>query len=368
VVTHNKSNTGRAGRSPRRRLLLVGMATIAVLATAACSSGGGTSGSSAKSCASGSTNSASSWEAVVSAANCEGAVTIYANYSDSQFATIEAGFNKEYPNIKVTLLRVDTSQIGQKVEAEIAGGVAGGDVILQSNTAFQQQHADDGQFAKLIGPNITSPSVSSLVRGNGTFVLFSFVPFGYGWNTQNIAGSPTLPQLLTSHNAGRIGIVAFTGNNVSALNLQLIAQNYKAQYGGNLLQTLASLNATLISSQPAAIQELGAGQINVLVTLAPSFVPAGLPIGFAYPARPIADPILAAVVAKSKHLDAAQVFANWTMTPAGQEVLNAGSGAAIPNVPGTKFVASRLSIVDVTTHPAGYYTSLIASLTKTFGK
>jgi iron(III) transport system substrate-binding protein len=361
------------GRRTRPWLLaLAGVLTASTLAACSSSGGGGAASTTAagggsspsagtSSVSSGGGSSSAAWDTVVAAAKKEGSVVVYSALAPDLESKVEAAFEKAYPGIKVNGTHLTTPQVEQRLDAEVKGGSPGADAVIDSDTAYHKKHSTDGQFAKLVGPNATAPAVASVLGGDGTYVMNSFAPYGFAWNKENIKGTPSLKDLLQSSNSGKFGMPDYTLSNSFVLALDLTAQEYQTEYNDpNFLQELAALKPNFYASTLPEAQAIGSGEVNAGVIVPPSAVPANLPVGLAYLQKPTAAALLSAATAKGPHPNAGQVFADWTMSVPGQTVLAEAGGSALPNIPGAKYNASQLIILDASSKDANYYTTTLA--------
>ena len=73
----------------------------------------------------------------------------------------------------------------------------------------------------------------------------------------------------------------------------------------------------------------------------------GAPVDFALPENPFGVPWYSHVLASAPNPNAAQVLANFLITPAGQEAISADYLSVLPDVPGTGVPGSTVTAQDV---------------------
>jgi iron(III) transport system substrate-binding protein len=312
------------------------------------------------------------WDTIVAAAKKEGAVTIYANYDPNQIPKIKAAFEKSYPEIKVEILRLATAAAQQRIEAEAKSGTGIADVIGSADIAYQKQHTRDGRFAVLVGPDVNSPAVGDWLMGEKTFVMNYFVYYGYGWNTQMISGKPSLKDLLSNPAyRGRVGVVDFTSSTTFAVSLDGVAKSYVRMYGETEADFYAKLKALQPRYYPTVvpiIQAIGAGELAFSPSIAPGFIDPKMPVGSGDLDRPPAGANYVAIPGGAPHPNAAQVYANWCLTVAGQTVLAEGQASVLPNIPTAALSASKLLFTDTSAYTTAEMEALVTRQRQALGR
>src|SRR4051812_20539356 len=83
-----------------------------------------------------------SWADIEREATREGAVTLYHTFSPAGMPDIIAEFNKVYPRIRVTELRLSSQQFYQRFATEYRAGKLGADVCVNAmDDAIRTWHA-----------------------------------------------------------------------------------------------------------------------------------------------------------------------------------------------------------------------------------
>lgn len=340
------------GRSALTRI--VAALAVACLALAACGDGGSRS------------VLQPTWDAVTSAARDEGAVQVYSAGTPKQNDAVKAAFEAAHPNIAVTMVRLASQQLTQRADAEQSGGADNGaDVVIHTDIGWFERHsAQPGFFHPLMGPSIRTPALASLVSEGALTVVPSAGVLGFAWNTQSINHRLALPGLVADPTLrGRIGVYDFGLNDVFALQFK----HYEDAYGEQFLRSLAALQPRYYPSTVPMAQALGARQIDVALPMVGTAT-TDLPVEMAYEQRPLAIPFRAAVAGWAQNPNAAELFTDFLMSPAGQEAWAAGSVSALPNIGSALFNTSQVELADVTAYDRAFYDSYVAKLNAIFGR
>lgn len=302
------------------------------------------------------------WDAIVEAAKKEGAVTVYANYDPNQIPNIKAAFEKAYPEIKLEVLRLAAAAAQQRLDAEQKSGTMIADAIGSSDSAYQK--ANIPRFTKLVGPAIHAPDAKKWLFADDTFVMTYFVYYGYAWNTQVVPGTPTLKELLENPAyKGRVGLIDFSRGTTFAVTLNQLAKSYVQQFGGTEDEYYAKLKALEPRYYTTVVpigQAIGSGELAFSPSIAPGFIDPKMPIGIGQIQSPPAGANYVAVTNGAPHPNAAQVFANWSLTVEGQTVLAANQASVLPNIPTAKVSASELVYTDTSALTTAEMDALVA--------
>jgi iron(III) transport system substrate-binding protein len=311
--------------------------------------------------------SSGAWAQVLDAAKSQGSVTVYSTAAPDVNTAVQDAFNKAYPEITANVVRLPTPQGEQRVDAEHAGNTAGADVLIVADVAYATQHANDGYFVPLDGPDIAALAANSRGPNNNYFIAAS-APWGLAWNTDSVQGTPTMSDLLDPKYKGRAGLPEYQGmNNVMAV-LATVADEYQRETGqGDFLDKLGAQQPQFFPSTPNMAQSIGSGELEVSVLMPLGAVPSGIPVKVDFPQKVAGLPLNAQVVASGKNHEAGQVFANWLATKDGQTAFAKGQIAALPGIEGAVDITQdRVINVNTGDHDQAFYTSYEAQLDQTF--
>jgi iron(III) transport system substrate-binding protein len=326
----------------RRRALPLALLLITTLTVTAC----GGSGSKAPQVVSAS----ASTDELVAAAKKEGKVTVYSSQGLDALNKLAAAFEAEYPGIDVETVRGVDGDLGVKVETEFQTGKGIADMFVNASLPWVQTQAKANRFLTPVGPELT---------GKGTYDAKQYVHEGnyfetnsavltFGWNTKLYpAGLTDYTGLLDPALAdGKIGVIEPTAPSIVDFYLWL-----EENYGADFVTKLAAQKPRIYPSSLPMGEALASGEIAAASFVAPiALVPAkakGAPIDFRMPPKGAwGARYYGMILSSGQHPNAAQLFANFMVTPKGQELITPSAGSVQPNVPGTLITNDKVRVQD----------------------
>ncbi len=306
----------------------------------------------------------SDWAAVERQARDEGALRWYSTLAPAINENLVAAFAGAYPEITVDVTRAVSSDLTQRIDAEARGGAAGADLVVHTDQAWQQAK-EDGAFSVLRGPAVTDPG-QDVLSDDGTSSLVALAVIGFGWNTTIIEEPPpSFEALADPAYRGQIGLYDYEATPV-AVSFDVWAD----QYGDDFVEALAAQEPRFYASGSALAQAVAAGEVGIAAYTTPSLVPEGAPVEIAYPDEPVANAYVLNVLCSADHPAAAQVLANWLLTPEAQEIAAAGSASVLDAAAGVDamFTVDEVRVTDVTAYSEGDLEALRSSLDATFDR
>jgi iron(III) transport system substrate-binding protein len=312
-----------------RKTLRVGTLAICAGAAAlvtACGGSGGTN-TAANAPAKG------SWNDVVAAAEKEGKVTIYSGQGTEQLEDLAARFQKKYPKVKVEIVRAVETDLAPKVEAEARTGKGIADIFVMTDRAWLD--ANKATFVAPRGPAFDDAAYNRAEHQfDGNYFLVDATILTFAWNTERFAGklqdySGLLNPALAD---GKIGIVPADG--AARVDFyQYLAENY----GEDFLKKLAAQRPRVYPSALPMAQALSSGEIAAATMVEPQIdeKKAGAPVewGLAQPAW--GARFHGALLKSAPHPNAAQLLADFMITPEGQAAIARKAASVLPDIPGT---------------------------------
>ncbi|MDX2355887.1 ABC transporter substrate-binding protein [Dietzia sp. PP-33] len=310
----------------------------AALVVAGCSSGGGEA-----------PELAGSWDEIVAAAGDEGSVTIYSNHAPSNLEALKVAFETEHPGISLNYVRGTDSDLIPKVEVENQTGSGVADVHMTTDAGWIHRSLDSGDYsAEVVAPAIDDPAYRAEDGVlEDTFFVTSATSIGLAWNTTNVPDGLDSPEdLLDPRLDGKVGVVTPAGFPA----VVHIYRRMDIDYGTDFVDRLAQGDPQIYTSAPAVTQSLASGEIwaapgasmDVLVER-----DKGAPVDFTLPENPIGIPFYSHVLSAAPNPNAAQVLADFMLTPAGQAALSQNYIAVLPGVPGTGVEGSDVVAQDI---------------------
>ena len=309
---------------------LRGTAVVACLALALTACGG--SDDSGDSGDSDTANAAAegSWEDVVAAAEDEGSVLLYSSQNPKRLEALKEAFTEAYPDIGMEFVRGTDAELNPRVEVEKQTGKGSADVHMVTDAGWITNAVESGDYSvELRGPDFDTPEYSRADNVLGDrFFLTSAAVFAMGWNTKAVPDGFETPQdMLDPKYEGKIGIV----------NPQGIAAYvdfygfYEENYGPDFLEKLAKLKPRIYPSALGIAQALTSGEIEAAPGVQPLVAEeeAGAPVAWALPDPAWGTPWYSHVLSSAAHPNAAQVLADFMVTPEGQAALNTGYASVL---------------------------------------
>ncbi|MDX2358981.1 ABC transporter substrate-binding protein [Dietzia sp. PP-33] len=125
-------------------------------------------------------------------ANQEGEVTWYTGMDEPSMKKLESAFEEQYPEINATFVRMNSSELGPRVDTERGTGSPGADVIHTSTHGYLDQVLADGQLAEIQSPAFEELSETVFQDHPGLAVDRWYAPFSSGsftvvWNTDKVS-------------------------------------------------------------------------------------------------------------------------------------------------------------------------------------
>jgi iron(III) transport system substrate-binding protein len=335
----------RVGRF--RTLLMAGLVLIA----AGCSSSGPAT-STGSNTPTASSMGTSTWDQIVAKANSEGSVTLYTPPPQTKVDAWTSGFEKAYPQIKLSVFSASPGQIVAKLAADQQAGAGGADVLALSQdapTSTLATYDAQGKLVPLVGPNFQATDMKAAIESPNRFYVYATV-FGWAWNTQLLPnGIHSWKDFLAPDLAN--GKIAVWDPSVSAILPAYYNVEAAASGDPNYLKDLAAQKPSIYPTSEAMENAVASGEVAATMFASKRVLmlkSQGAPIDFAVPPQGAGVSALEAGVTKSApHPYAAQVLANWLASVDGQEAILATGTPARSNVPGNDTDFAKLT----PTHP-----------------
>lgn len=283
---------------------------------------------------------AAQWRALIGRAQTEGSVTIYSVQDPTNLAALAKRFEERF-KIKVTVVRNVDNALLSIINAEHGTGRAVADIWVPSLKRLVLGATRNGWLVDPRGPNFFKSRYdrSKFVIGKG-WITGSAV-LGMAWNTRAFSGTVSdVTTFLRPEFKGRIGV---PDPRVSPSFMDwYLAQQKK--YGANIVDRLASQSPKIYISSLPMTQAVASGEIigaPCAAGTALALKAAGAPIDYKVLPDNWNAPYIGVILKQGPHPNAAQLLANFMVSPEGQELVNRGFGALYRDIPGTFFAQPR---------------------------
>lgn len=285
---------------------------------------------------------AKAWNALVAKAKQEGSVTLYSSQDPGGLQRLADGFKAKY-GISVTWARQIDSVSALQLNAEQSTHNAKADMWVIASLPYVLGALKNGWVVNAVGPDLFAKRYArtTFAKPGKAFVVGAAVQ-GIGWNTKLFPqGAKDYPDLLNAALAGgKLGVVDPSGPSLVDSYLML-----KDHYGAGFLGKLGAQKPKIYPSTLPQQQALASGEIAASALVGAQLLDLkaqGAPVDFVIPKGGAWNaPWFAMVLKQAPHPAAAQLLANYMVTPEGQQLVNRRYGAVLKNIPDTFFVPPR---------------------------
>ncbi len=273
------------------------------------------------------------WDGVVAAANEEGSVVVYSGSPEATNDRVEAAFEAAYPEIDAEIIRLNSSEIVPRVDAERSTGATGADVLSNTLAPWLNDLADDGDLAEMTGPAYTAVLESTFAEQPALardrfFGTYTGGAWEIVWNTDlvdtPIAGYADLIERADEF-SGQVAMPDLYGDVVVEFyrNIQVGADGDGDPAESEMLAGLAALEPRFFDSVVPLTNAVAAGEVKAgLYSVGPvwhGLEAEGAPItGASDSSIPVSANVYLAATSFGDHPNAAQVYADFMFTPEGQ--------------------------------------------------
>jgi len=312
----------------RRSLAGIGIAA-ATFAAAACGSGGAAEISEEDLGPAGD----GAWEEVIEAAKQEGSITYFTGQATDNLQELASRFESVY-GIDVEIVRDTDANLQTKLAAEADTGRHTADLIATASRPWVDEKLAEDYFVPVTGPAFGAPEFDreKFLRDDDRIFVSSAAVLTYGWNTSRVPdGIDGYEDLLDPALAdGKIGVMLPVSSAVVDF-YDYLEETVSPDY----VERLAAQKPRTYPGAQAMAQALTSGELAATVYTLPLTAEkeAGAPVESGMPSPVFGAPFLTGVPATAPHPNAAQLFANFLVTKAGQEAVASRAGAVLPDIP-----------------------------------
>jgi len=284
------------------------------------------------------------WAKIVEGARKEGRVTLYYVSTQPVVDRLKAAFNKQYPGIQLDMLRLVGTELVGKLDQERATGADGGDVAITPETQWAVERAKDKGVLQPVGPASANWPAKYVL--NGVAPMVGMEPLIIVYNSKLVTTPVTgYADLLRPEFKGKVATPDLVANIFFAFY-----EWQEQTLGAKFLPALAAQNPRFYPSCVPITQQIIVGELLAetlcVATIVTPLIAQGAPIKMVVPKPAVATPFAGVIAAWSKRPNAAQVFMDFVMSPAGQGAWAAlGEMASpIPNVPNALDINSMVAL------------------------
>ena len=271
-------------------------------------------------------------EALVSAAQQEGTLTLYTNVDPGIATNLGNAFRDRY-GITVEVQRSGSSALAQRFTAEAETDNTVADVYYSTDEGFHVDSVASGAFAP-ISELAGYADWPEEAKGEG-WVAIGYNPYSLIWNSDIVPdGMDSWEDLIDPDLAGQI-ILTDPRAGVTSNQFYLMLRR---ENGDDFLRQLGQ-NATFSQSAVPGIQQVAAGAQAAYAPginqVAVGLIADGAPLGQAFVEPTISSNNLASIVTEAPNPNAARLFVSVLMTEEAQAINNRMGFAPVAGIPDT---------------------------------
>jgi iron(III) transport system substrate-binding protein len=249
-----------------------------------------------------------------------GTLIVYTSQPSDQIAKVVEAFKKIYPNVTIELFRSGTTEVMNKLQAELAAGRPQADVVLIADAVAITQLKNDGRL--LPYPEAPADKVpAALVDPDKTFFGTKLITTGIVINTKLVTTAPKSWKDLAAPQAAAKTILAhplYSG--AAVIHIGTMVQ--QPEFGWGYFETLAKNGAIAGKGNGAVIEAVARGEKAygiIIEYMAFNAKNKGSPVDFVFPQEgvsAITQPV--AVLKTSRNVEAAKAFVAWQLSEEAQ--------------------------------------------------
>jgi ABC-type Fe3+ transport system substrate-binding protein len=274
---------------------------------------------------------------LISDAKAEGSLTWYSAIPLPVDEAVAKGFTDKY-GIKVEIFNVSTGALAVKYTQERAAGTINADAINLADPTFFKTGNDQKWWTPLtkeLVPSLGNYPEKYVYPTNS--VLIGTQPIGIAYNKNLVNPAPTSwEDLLDPRFKGQLLITDPSQVPVWMATFKM----WNDELGPDFLTKLAAQEPAFVGSSNPGAQQVGVGEkwVNIPTSLTAlnDLISKGAPIGYAIPSPTTGVEMTISLSEGAKNPNAARLFVDFVLSPEGQALINAKTGASVlPNIPGT---------------------------------
>lgn len=275
------------------------------------------------------------WARVVAAAKKEGRVVLYSGLTISVTTRIAEGFKKAYPDIPIEFVRATSGALLARIEQEKVSSVDGADVWFTSEVKWFIDRAKENALLKPAGPSVARWPGRYLREG--AVAVIGIEPFTIVYNKNLVSNPPRgYADLLKPEFKGKLASTELA----ATANIAWYDWLEKTQ-GPEYLPRLKAQAPKLFNGATPIVQSVASGEAAIGVHAVPTatkvLTDQGAPLVTVVPNPGLGISYAMGLLGWSKRPNAAQVLADYVLSPEGQTVWHSSGESASPltGIPGS---------------------------------
>jgi len=243
-------------------------------------------------------------------------VMVYTSQPSDQMAKVVEAFRQTHPDIRVELFRSGTTEVMNKLQAELAAGRPQADVVLIADAVAITQLKKDNRL--LSYPDAPTGKVpAALIDPGRTYFGTKLITTGIVINTNLVKTAPkSWKDLLPASAAGKTILAHPLYSGAAVIHIGSMVQ--QSEFGWRYFETLARSGAVAARGNGAVIEAVARGEkaYGVIIEyMAFNAKAKGSPVDFVFPEEgvsAITQPV--AILKTSRNVEAAKAFVDWQLS------------------------------------------------------
>ena len=249
-----------------------------------------------------------------------GRLMVYTSQPSDQMAKVVEAFRKTHPDIRVELFRSGTTEVMNKLQAELAAGRPQADIVLIADGVAMTQLKNDNRLLTYADAP-ASKVPAALIDPDRTYFGTKLITTGIVINTNLVKTAPrSWKDLLPASAASKTILAHPLYSGAAVIHIGTMVQ--QAEFGWRYFEALARSGAIAARGNGAVIEAVARGEkaYGVIIEyMAFNAKAKGSPVDFVFPEEgvsAITQPV--AILKSSRNVEAAKAFVDWQLSPEAQ--------------------------------------------------
>jgi iron(III) transport system substrate-binding protein len=259
--------------------------------------------------------------AAASAHAASGKLTLYTSQPDKIAAETVAAFGKKEPGVTVEIFRSGTTEIMNKLQAELVAGAPRADLLLIADAVTMEQLKADHRLLPYPEADVAAFPAAAFDRDR-TYFGSKLITTGIVYNTAAAKKPSSWKDLLAPEAKGQVILPSPLYSGAAAIHMAALSD--EPTLGPGYYEALAGNGAVAARGNGAVSSAVAGGQkmYGVIVEfMALNAKAKGSPVDFVFPAEgvtAVTEPV--AILKTTKNPDAAKAFVAFILSKDGQEL------------------------------------------------
>src|SRR5262245_33686196 len=244
-----------------------------------------------------------------------GRLVVYTSQPSDQMAKVIEAFRKTHPDVRVELFRSGTTEVMNKLQAELAAGRPQADVVLIADAVAMTQLKNDGRLMSYPAAP-TGKVPAALIDPDRSYFGTKLITTGIVINTNLVTAAPrSWNDLLPAAAARKTVLPHPLYSGAAVIHIGSMVQ--QGEFGWRYFETLAKGGAIAARGNGAVIEAVARGEKAygiIIEYMAFNAKAKGSPVDFVFPEEgvsAITQPV--AILKASRNAEAAKAFVDWQL-------------------------------------------------------